>query len=105
MSGAPHGVHIRPEADCASLSSTGTVYYADSSCQTCRVTLLRNRRVVPLRSPSHAHSADELIYVLDGDVQIGVDFLNYRTDVSFYTGGPDDVPLLETVDEMRAAGL
>lgn len=132
--GAPeregHGVHVIARDDCPSLRSTGTQYYADSSCPTCRVTLLRNWRDHPHRSPSHEHSADELIYVLGGDIHVGrdslgpgmaiaiqgnyrygfrsidgFDFLNYRADASLYTGVPGTPPQLETIAAMLEAGL
>jgi quercetin dioxygenase-like cupin family protein len=128
--GAPspddHKVHVVHRADCPSLSATGTLYYADSNCPTCRVTLLRNYRHVAHRSPSHIHSADELIYVLSGDVRLGsqvlesgmavaipggqryafrsedgFDFLNFRAEASLYTGQPGEPPVLEVLAHLQ----
>jgi quercetin dioxygenase-like cupin family protein len=96
-----------------------TRFYADSTCPTCRVTLLRTGRSEPYESPSHSHSQDELIHVLEGELQLGAHrvgpgdtlaiakdlryrfrsdrftFLNYRRDVSYQTIGRHDPPILE----------
>jgi hypothetical protein len=46
-------------------------YYADSTCPTCDVTLLYTSRQEPWDSSLHSHSADELIHVMWGDMQVG----------------------------------
>lgn len=124
---ARHGVHVLggdgifvygdPEA--------GAVFYADSACPTCRLTLHRDYRG-PTTVSSHTHSQDELIYLLDGEIQIGpttvaagdvvlvpalrrygfrsstgFEFLNYRRDASIYVGRPGEEPMLETIEVMR----
>jgi redox-sensitive bicupin YhaK (pirin superfamily) len=131
--GAPstegRGTHVVRRSSCAALAG-GTLYYADSDCPTCRVTLLSNRREAAHRSPSHSHSADELIYIVSGSIRIGsatltagdavairgghrygfssddaFAFLNYRADASLYTGHPGDEPILETIAAMTPRGL
>jgi hypothetical protein len=115
--------------DKRSMITTGSTFYADSTCPTCRVTLMRNTRFDGYRTMSHTHSADELMYVLDGDMRIGsqvagpdtvitiagnhryafrsvrgFDFLNYRADASYYTGDPRTPRVLETVEALVMSG-
>lgn len=95
-------------------------YFADSTCPTCRLTLLYTSRSSAYRSATHSHSVDELIHVLWGELQLGsrrlgpgdtlaVDadrrygfrtpggfgFLNYRADGSMQTIDPTEPPILE----------
>lgn len=88
-------------------------YYADSTCPTCRLTLLYTSRSSAHWSATHSHSVDELIHVLWGELHLGshvvgpgdtlaVDadrrygfrtpdgfgFLNYRSDASAMTIDP-----------------
>lgn len=96
-------------------------YYADSTCPTCRLTLLYTSRTVPYVSATHSHSVDELIHIVWGELQLGsqtvragdtlaVDadrrygfrsgqagfgFLNYRRDASQQTIERGAAPLME----------
>jgi uncharacterized cupin superfamily protein len=45
--------------------------YADSTCPTCRLTLLRVVGDGTIRASSHSHSQNELIRVLDGELRFG----------------------------------
>ena len=102
-------------------------YYFDSSCSTCRATLLRVRADPGFRQTSHAHSADEVIYVLDGEIRVGRDviaageaisvpggrrygfvagndgceYINYRRQASVYTGRPGVESHLEVVANLQ----
>jgi hypothetical protein len=96
-------------------------WYADSSCPTCRMTLLQPRCAVPRVSPSHTHTQDELIHVTRGALRVGslvigagstvcvpaeyrygfrsdgpYEFLNYRSDASYQTRRFQDDPWLES---------
>ena len=76
-----HGVHVLGADGIFAYDGgerSGAVYYADSSCPTCRPTLLRNIRPPDSRIPSHLHSEDELLYLLCGDAQIGRDTVGDR---------------------------
>ena len=68
-----HGVHVvGPRGTYATVTSErDTHYYADSTCPTCRLTLLYTSRSVLYVSPTHSHSVDELIYVLRGELWFG----------------------------------
>jgi hypothetical protein len=48
-----------------------TRFFADSACATCRITLFSTARDDTYRSASHSHSEDEILYVLDGEIQVG----------------------------------
>ena len=48
-----------------------THYYADSTCDHCRLTLLYTSRSTEYVSATHSHSTDELIHLLWGQVQLG----------------------------------
>ena len=48
-----------------------TRYYMDSTCPTCRATLLYTGRSDPYTSNAHSHSTDEIIYLLTGDLRLG----------------------------------
>jgi quercetin dioxygenase-like cupin family protein len=97
-----------------------TRYYMDSTCPTCRATLLYTGRAEPYVSNAHSHSADEIIFVLTGEVQLGAYtvgvgdsmcvakdvrykfnaddgflMLNYRCDGSYQTIDRDKPPILE----------
>lgn len=87
-----------------------STWFADSTCSTCKLTLMRVQHPHGFAGPAHSHSQDEIIYVLDGSVRMGKheygpgsalcipadiryrlsypaggDFLNYRPGVSFTT--------------------
>jgi quercetin dioxygenase-like cupin family protein len=96
-----------------------TRFFADSTCETCRVTLLHTGRATAYESAAHSHSQDELIHVLHGELQLGAHrvgpgdtlaiakdvryrfrsdgfaFLNYRRDVSHQTLDRAKPPVLE----------
>lgn len=97
-----------------------TRYYMDSTCPTCRATLLYTGRSDAYSSNAHSHSADEIIYVVHGDLQLGAYalgagdtlsvahdvrykfhtdgaflFLNYRSDGSRQTIDRDKPPIIE----------
>ena len=124
LNGAPspdgHGVHVvGPRGTYATTDAEGSDshYYADSTCPTCRITLLHVGREQPYVSAPHCHSQDELIHLISGSIflgrqelvpgdtlAIGADvrygfrgadtgfrFLNYRRDASFQSW-PDDRP-------------
>lgn len=48
-----------------------THYYGDSTCPSCRLTLLYTSRNSTYTSEAHSHSQDELIHVLDGSIRLG----------------------------------
>jgi hypothetical protein len=48
-----------------------THYYADSTCDHCRLTLLYTSRSTEYVSATHSHSTDELIHLLWGQVRLG----------------------------------
>jgi hypothetical protein len=68
-----HSVHVYgPKGHYASITEgSDSHYYADSSCPTCRLTLLYLRRDFPHEAKPHAHSEDELIHVLTGELILG----------------------------------
>lgn len=95
-------------------------YYADSTCPSCRLTLLYTSRTDEYVSETHSHSVDELIHVLWGEIHLGshvlgpgdtlaveadrrygfrapagFGFLNYRRDASEQTVGRGDPPRME----------
>lgn len=98
-----------------------THYYADSTCATCRLTLLSTARMQRYVSDTHSHSTDELIHLLWGELRLGnqvvrpgdtlaVDgdrrygfrsgpegfrFLNYRRDASQQTVARGSAPRME----------
>ncbi|MEX2626749.1 MAG: hypothetical protein WD225_07675 [Ilumatobacteraceae bacterium] len=129
--GAPDGpgtaVHVYgPDGAFISGDREGVhaVWFADGTCPTCRVQLLEVTSP-PTDEPHgkpHTHSADEIIYLLDGTVKLGSfaygpgsalsipgdvryslvgdrdghRFINFRRDVSWQVYGRDGEPLLET---------
>ncbi len=126
FAGAPephgHSVHvIGPGGTYAAVEERrDTRYYMDSTCPTCRATLLYTGRSDPYESNAHSHSADEIIYVVHGDLQLGAYalgtgdtlsvakdvrykfrtegaflFLNYRSDGSRQTIDRDKPPIIE----------
>jgi quercetin dioxygenase-like cupin family protein len=97
-----------------------SIYYADSTCPTCRIVFFSISCDQPRVAASHLHSEDEIIHVLDGELQVGPQtvragmsvaipagrrygfrtpgayrFLNYRKDASTYTGAPGTDPVVE----------
>jgi quercetin dioxygenase-like cupin family protein len=126
-----HRVHVigSDDADTMDLGAFAQVSFADSTCPTCRITLFRvDGTDAPYVVGSHLHSADEIIHVLSGALQVGprrveagmsiaisggerygfrttgaYSFLNYRADASTVVTTPGSEPRLETVDALRAA--
>jgi quercetin dioxygenase-like cupin family protein len=135
--GAPavegRGVHIIPtKSDSMSAPRLTTKalegsYYGDGACPTCRITLYEadGRKLRNFVAPSHVHSADEILYLLDGEMRFGrllakkgmalavpanrryafrakegFSFLNYRPDAASVTRAPGSEPVLETVQGM-----
>lgn len=97
-----------------------THYYGDSTCPTCRLTLLYTSRSSGHTSDAHSHSQDELIHLLEGSIRLGnkvirpgttlaiagdqrygftsddgFAFINYRRDASTMTTDRDQPPLTE----------
>jgi uncharacterized cupin superfamily protein len=133
--GAPasegHRVHLMPRSDAATFGReldgggrSGVHMFADSTCPTCRLTLLEVTMTAEagMTIPSHVHSQDELIHVLDGTLRSGrvvipagstvfipgdmryglradgpYSFTNYRRDLSTIVLAPGDEPSYETV--------
>lgn len=120
-----HGVHVvGPRGRVASAPGRPLYrFYADSTCPTCRVTLLLTERDETYVSEPHSHTQDELIYVLRGGLQLGkahlygpgtclpfvanqryafkagpegFAFLNYRRDASLHNRVSAPGPRLES---------
>jgi mannose-6-phosphate isomerase-like protein (cupin superfamily) len=95
-------------------------YFADSTCPTCQIVLFTVASDEAHTAASHLHSEDEIIHVLDGELQVGPQtvkagmsvaipagrrygfrtpgaykFINYRNDVSTFTGAPGSDPVAE----------
>jgi quercetin dioxygenase-like cupin family protein len=68
-----HDAHVvGPGGTWAQAREGGTSrYFADSTCPTCRLTLLMVARGSDFASPVHTHSQDELIHVLEGSILLG----------------------------------
>jgi hypothetical protein len=97
------------------------VWFTDSTCPTCRSAFFVVSSSEAHRGPSHSHSQDEIIFLIDGRIRMGAQeygpgtalcipggtryafeglpdghrFLNFRTDVSYQTNAHGQ-PLLET---------
>lgn len=127
MNGTPaadaHGVHVvGPRGTFANTTdTTDSHYYADSTCPTCRLTLLSVGRSFAYESEPHSHSQDELIHVVSGAILLGrrrvgpgdtlaivagarygfrgdeggFVFVNYRRDASQQMWGRDVKPRVE----------
>jgi hypothetical protein len=127
------GVHVQRPDDASRVGSgegPGAVYYADSSCPTCRVAFFEVSCDAPYVVASHTHSEDEIIRVTTGELRLGrtrvgpgmsvaipggyrygfrtpgpFSFLNYRRDVSTYVSTPGSTPMVEgaaAAREMRS---
>ncbi|MDW3215566.1 MAG: hypothetical protein R8G01_16320 [Ilumatobacteraceae bacterium] len=115
-------VHIvGPEGWLAAISpGRASRYYADSTCEGCDLTLLFTSRDRAYVSPTHSHSVDELIHVLEGPIRLGAHtldagdtlavaadrrygfraddgfaFLNYRSAASVQTVERGSPPIVE----------
>jgi hypothetical protein len=96
-------------------------WFTDGSCPTCRISLFRVDHRHGFAGDFHSHSQDEIIYVMNGSVELGRreygpgtafcitantryrvayphggDFLNYRADVSEHRTSDSNAPALET---------
>jgi hypothetical protein len=120
-----HGVHVVGPLGRVSSPPGRPLFrfFADSTCPTCRVTLLLVERDGSYVSEPHSHSQDELIYVLRGGLQLGkahlyeagtclpfaadqryafragpegFTFLNYRCDASLHQKANAPGPRLES---------
>jgi quercetin dioxygenase-like cupin family protein len=124
-----HGVHvIAPSAAevVGDPAGHGTRYYYETSCATCRAVFFENFDAEAFTAPSHVHSEDEIIHLLDGEMRVGrlklvpgmsiaipggtrygfrtpagYAFLNYRRDASTSVGKPGSPPSLETVERAK----
>jgi mannose-6-phosphate isomerase-like protein (cupin superfamily) len=125
-----HSVHVVPLEDARPLyldRPRGPRYYADSTCETCRIAFFKVASDEASVAASHIHSEDEIIRVLTGELQVGrttvpagmsvaipgnyrygfrtpgaYSFLNYRRDASTYVAAPGSEPIIETIDSFRA---
>lgn len=118
----PSEVHVVGPRGWLAIETPGRLskYYADSTCDGCRATLLYTSREEPYVSPAHSHSVDELIHVVWGEIRLGAHrltggdtlavpadqrygfradggfgFLNYRRDASEQTIALGEPPLME----------
>jgi quercetin dioxygenase-like cupin family protein len=71
-----HGVHVvGPDGWFISGAKDGVhaVWYADSTCPTCRISLFTvyNDQPGPQGGKAHIHTVDEIIYVLEGSMRFG----------------------------------
>jgi quercetin dioxygenase-like cupin family protein len=117
------GVHVvGPRGTYANTTDVSdSHYFADSSCPTCRLTLLSVGRSFAYVSEPHSHSQDELIHVVSGAIVLGRQrvepgdtlaiaagarygfrgdehgfvFVNYRRDASQQMWSPGVPPRLE----------
>jgi hypothetical protein len=53
------------------VGGTSQCYYADSTCPTCRITVLSVGRSFAYESAPHSHTEDELIHVVAGGIHVG----------------------------------
>lgn len=118
-----HSVHAVGPGGMFALVQPGreTRFFVDSSCPTCRITLMQTGRSERYHSAAHSHSQDELIHLLAGEIIVGhhvlgpgdtlyvaadrrytftsgdqgFSFLNYRRDASLHTLVRGTGPVLE----------
>jgi len=69
----PRSVHVVGPGGTYAATEPGrdTRMFADSTCPTCRITLFVTARDGDYASSRHSHSADELLYVLRGEIHVG----------------------------------
>jgi hypothetical protein len=120
-----HGVHVlgpRGRFLSGKLEGVHAVWYADSTCDTCRAQLLKVTSYPSDRNTAHHHSEDEIIYLVGGTMRLGAYelgacvalsipanaryapkagpdghvFLNFRRDVSEQVYDRSEPALLET---------
>lgn len=118
------GVHVVAPSGWArsGTDEVGALWYADSTCPTCRATLLKVSAEKKRDGRAHTHSEDEIILLLRGSIRLGAvvleaggslcvpagvryavrsgddgyAFLNFRRDVSEQVYERGSEPLLET---------
>jgi quercetin dioxygenase-like cupin family protein len=126
-----HGVHVvGPDGlgGVRDYGDTHAVWFTDGSCPTCRIMFFRVWGPAGRGGPSHSHSQDELIHVVEGDLRVGPvhvptgstvaipadrrygfrttadwSFLNYRRDMSFMTVDPGQPAVMERPDGAAGA--
>jgi hypothetical protein len=98
-----HGVHVVGPGGVYSACEPGrdTRLYADSTCERCRLFLLLTGRDHEYISSRHSHSADEIIFVLRGQIRFGSYTLGpgeagaIRADLRYaFRSGPDGFAFL-----------
>lgn len=127
----PRTVHLVGPRGLVAIEQPGrsTRFFADSTCDSCRITLFSTARDEEYRSAAHSHSEDEILYVLDGWIQVGgmklepdmgvaipahevygfrsgehgFRFLNVRRDVSTYRSAAQKLEALERPRDMPDA--
>jgi quercetin dioxygenase-like cupin family protein len=72
-SGSPHGVHVIGPGGMFAAAGPGreTRMFADSTCETCRITLFVTARDSEYVSSRHSHSVDEVLYLVRGRIRFG----------------------------------
>ena len=134
--GAPaaegHGVHVVGPRGIAAFGDPETVgarFFGDARCDTCRLSLFEVTRAHPRAGRPHSHSADEIIYILDGTMHLGANelhggaalsipgqvryaegsgddgcvFLNFRREVSDRTDFVKGQPPVTTLEQAGAS--
>jgi quercetin dioxygenase-like cupin family protein len=69
-----HGVHVVGPGGLYRFGERATIagrWLADGRCATCRAVLFEVARDTPRQGKPHHHSADEIIYVVEGSVKLG----------------------------------
>ncbi len=117
-------VHVFTAEDGKEIKAGAVTYFSDGGCPTCRIALFtvdRRNATEPSTSPSHKHSQDEIIHIIEGSLGVGSTtvtegmamaipadlrygfrargtyrFINYRADGSTTVHAPGSEPELET---------
>ncbi len=123
-----HHVHLFTAEDGKEIKAGAVTYFSDGGCPTCRIALFtvdRRNSPDPTQSPSHKHSQDEIIHIIEGSLNVGSTtvtsglamavpadlrygfrapgtyrFINYRADGSTTVHAPGSEPELETRDRV-----
>jgi uncharacterized cupin superfamily protein len=124
-----HGVHVIDRESAILVgdpAGQGVYYYADSTCETCRLMFFEPFAHSRFVAPSHVHSEDEIIHVLSGEIQVGritlgpgmsiavpggtrygfrapveYSFVNYRRDLTTTILAPGATPTIDTAETAR----
>jgi mannose-6-phosphate isomerase-like protein (cupin superfamily) len=131
------GVHLMTAEAASAIRFEGdnatSLYFQDGTCRTCRITFFLYDGTVfaaGYTGASHAHSQDEIMHVLDGELRVGplvvgpgssiavpgrlrysfrtegpFRYLTYRADVSTAVVQPGSTPVLETVANLSTFGV